>query len=149
MPVERCPRRSRRRFAIVAVLMTISEPFWLLFAGWASAGARRDDPVLGRLIASYRNAWERGDREDRYAVIELVQRASLTEGSDLIIDGLGSEDERLAIHAAAHALALLERGFSFASGSGVRGALVEFGRRHPGSRALSDAALSRLDTARR
>ena len=87
----------------------MSECFLDLFGDWLE-GNKANEQIRRQLIDTMRTGWEGGDRDDQYAIVDFIRFANLTEGFDLLVDGIQSLDAGLATHAVANSLFLLSQG---------------------------------------
>lgn len=80
-----------------------SGPFSTLYAEWTTAYPSPRDPVIEQRLAEvYRQAWATGDPAERESVLYFVMnRKSYVQDRDLILEGLASEDFRVAQTASA------------------------------------------------
>lgn len=119
----------------------MSERFLELFDNWLDGG-KADKQIRRQLIDSMRASWNGGDREDQYAIVDFVRLANLTEGFDLLAEGIASLDAGLATHAVANSLFLASHGARLDPRTVP--ALREFGLRVPDKKVLSESALRRI-----
>ncbi len=77
-------------------------PFATLYEEWLDAYPRPRDPEIeARLAATYRDAWAGGDPMEQYYVLSFVMHRKSEGDTDIVFDGLASEDSKVAGHASA------------------------------------------------
>ncbi len=123
-------------------MVDVEAEFCQLFGQWLNDD-RADASLEARLLQAIRPAWIKGDRDERYCVIDLVRLTTYVAGFDLIVEGIESDDAGLAAHAAANALYLLSDGYRFPPRA--RSAFERYGERFPDWAIFRDVALRRLD----
>lgn len=92
-------------------------PFVNLYEDWMADDFPRDPLQQQQLADAYREAWAKGDAVDRAFVLHFVsmnagirERSDAVDGMDLVIEGMESDDPRLAHTAAFVAQCLIEKG---------------------------------------
>jgi hypothetical protein len=111
-------------------------PFAALYEEWTRPEwDQRERALRERLAATYRDAWAVGDWHEQYYVLSYIfDQRETGEGLDLVIEGLKTDEPRLAQHTAAHACVLHHRGLL--RGPAVRAAFRRLVRRFPESHAF-------------
>jgi hypothetical protein len=125
------------------VVTALAASFYSTWERWFIDG-REDQRVTQQLTQAYRQAWESGDEDDRYAALNFVFDRRDPEGFDLVLRALGSTDARIAGHAGAIVLGLILEGFDL--GPTIRAELRDFGARYPEWDAFSIGALRILES---
>jgi len=116
-----------------------TRPFLNLHEDWRVDEHPFDPTITQRLVDTYRSAWAAGDGIERAFVLHFLltnkrptDPAHKVDGTDLVIEGLSSEDARLGPTAAFAVWCMTKDGVDF--GPGLREILVahraRFGRRY-------------------
>jgi hypothetical protein len=73
-------------------------PFELLYEQWVESGEadERDRAIAARMTAAYREAWKSGLRYEQASVLYYLFESRDQDGADLVIEGLNSDDGRVA-----------------------------------------------------
>jgi hypothetical protein len=117
--------------------------FERLYMAWLSKEPRDRDGDIPGLVAGYRQAWYSGSHGDRRMVLHFILLQTVSEGLDLVIEALRSDDQRLAEIASAAILNFVLNGHDI--GPSARDALSEFSERFPESAIVAAEILAHLD----
>lgn len=120
----------------------MSGAFSELYYRWLDGTPRPDSPLVRELSATYRGAWESGDLDERYHVIDFLRARRDLGGINLVIEGMQSDDARLAQHALHLVSTFIDEGHDPGPSADV--ALREVGVRFPEWAELSDEFLGDL-----
>jgi hypothetical protein len=104
------------------------ETFDAIYQKWLLT-EKADLNLEANLLATYRLAWKLGELNDRLSVLTFVFFARESNGYDLVIEGLGDDDELVASHTAAVCSGLLLHRCDL--GPNIRAALEAFSSRFP------------------
>jgi hypothetical protein len=111
--------------------------FAAAYERWIQAGANVADNAASELLQSAQSAWEGGDEEDMLSVLTLALYSVDESAVRRVVEGVASDNRRVAEHATAVAGVLAKRRVDL--GQGADAALRAFSARFPESTALSDA----------
>lgn len=96
---------------------TVQRPFVNLYEDWMTDDFPRNPLLQKELADTYREAWAAGDAVDRSFVLHFLSTNAgpkdserLVDGMDLVIEGMQTDDARLAHTAAFVAQCLIEKG---------------------------------------